>query len=219
MSRYAGRVAIWDVANEAIDWFGNLHHNLFYQHIGPDYLDIAYRAARAADPTAKLYYNDVGGEVPSGKQSGTLNLVAGFRARGVPLDGVGLQMHTTIVKSKPLQPLGAFFNPPSAKAFATTLRTYQQLGLEVAITEMDVRLTPPITKGILNKQANIYRLVRDGCVAAPNCMSLTTWGFTDRYSWIPGWTHGAPPKGPVLPYHPNPNLKGGDLFGGGGARA
>lgn len=215
VSRYAGRVAIWNVANETVDALGNLHDNVFLRGIGADYLDIAYRAARAADPTAKLYYNDIGGEVPSGKQVGALRLIFGFRARGVPIDGIGLQMHTTIEKAaKGTLTLGATDTRPTPKQFAETLLRYRNLGLEVAITEMDVRVPFPVTTSKLRRQAAIYKQVYKVCVQAPNCASLTTWGFTDRNSWVEGWTNGK--AGAALPFDKNfaPKPAAFALFGG-----
>ena len=80
--------------------------------------------------------------------------------------------------------------PPIGK-FLRTLKTYQKFGFEVAITEMDVRIFGPVTLKALKDQAKVYRQVYTACIKMPNCMSLTTWGFTDRYSWIPEWSKGA----------------------------
>jgi endo-1,4-beta-xylanase len=210
VSRYAGRVAIWDVANEVVGTIGTLHNNLFLKTIGPDYIDIAYRTARAADPSAKLFYNDIGNEVPSGKSIGGLNLVRGLLSRGVPIDGVGLQMHTTIVKApRTGATQGAIYHRPNPKKLADMMATYAGLGLEVAITEMDVRLTLPVKAVDLKEQAKVYRTVLNVCMKAPNCTSVTTWGFTDRYSWLSLWTNGTAAAGlPFgLNFEPKPAAK------------
>ncbi len=198
VSRYAGRVAIWNVVSEAV---GFAVPNPFNSRIGPGYLDIAYRTARAADPTAKLYYNDMGGEIPAWRQTLALNMVHGFLARGVPLDGMGLEMHTTTSKIPVGPPLGATNSRPSAGQIGRTMRTYAKLGLDVAITEMDVRLFGPVTAKALKDQAKVYKLIYRACIKSPNCRSLTTWGFTDRYSWVPSWTDGA--AGSALPFDRN----------------
>jgi endo-1,4-beta-xylanase len=201
MHRYAGKVAIWDVSNEAVDPTAKVDHNVFYRRIGPDYFDIAFRTARQADPTAKLYYNDAGGEVPGGgKITGALNLINGMRSRGVPIDGVGLEMHTTILSGKKGGPVkvGALFHRPNATKLLATMNMWGKLGLEVAITEMDVRLKLPYTLADLKKQYGVYRQVYQTCIKAPNCKSLTTWGFTDRYSWVRSWQ--GPGWGAALPF-------------------
>ena len=198
VSRYAGRVAIWDVVSEAV---GFNVPNPFNGTIGPAYLDIAYRTARAADPRAKLYYNDMGGEIPSWRQTLALNMVSNLKARGVPLDGMGLEMHTTTSKIPVGAPLGATNSRPSAGQIGRTMRTYAKLGLEVAITEMDVRLYGPVTAKALKDQAKVYSQIYRVCIKAPNCTSLTTWGFTDRYSWVSSWTGGA--AGTALPFDRN----------------
>ena len=105
----------------------------------------------------------------------------------MPIDGIGLQMHTTIEKApKGTATLGATDTRPTPKQFAETLQRYRNLGLEVAITEMDVRVPLPATTSKLRRQAAIYKQVYKVCIQAPNCASLTTWGFTDRNSWVEG---------------------------------
>jgi endo-1,4-beta-xylanase len=201
LERYRGKVAVWHIANEAINPQGEIDQNVFYKKIGPDYLDIAFRTAREADPTAKLYYNDAGNEqAGGGKATGVIRLVRGFRERGVPIDGVGMQMHTTILSGKKGGPvkIGALFHKPSGKLVRGMMLTYAGMGLEVAITEMDVRLTLPSNATMLRKQKSVYNVVYKACIKVQECKALTTWGVTDKYSWVGAWTAGK--QGDALPF-------------------
>ena len=98
-------------------------------------------------------------------------------------------------------PLGATNVRPSAGLVGRTIRTYAKLGLDVAITEMDVRVFGPVTPKALKDQAKVYGQIYKVCIKSPNCKSLTTWGFTDRYSWVPSWSNGA--AGSALPFDAN----------------
>ena len=118
----------------------------------------------------------------------------------MPIDGVGLEMHTTTAKGGDTT-WGATFTRVSAGKFGRTLRTYQKLGLDVAITEMDVRIFGTVTPKALKDQAKVYAQVYKACAKVANCKSMTTWGFSDRYSWIPNWTKGA--AGAALPFDAN----------------
>ena len=184
MTRYRGRVSVWDVVNEAIDDSAQLRTSVWSTGIGPDYLDIAFHAARAADPDAALYINDYSIEWSNAKADALYALVAGMVARGVPIDGVGFQAH--------LVP-----GLVSTTGLRAQFDRYGALGLDVAITELDVRIPLPATSGALSAQAATYAAVRDACLQAANCASLTTWGFTDAHSWIPGFFPGS---GAALPW-------------------
>jgi endo-1,4-beta-xylanase len=201
IGRYRGKIAVWHVANESVDPTGAIHQNVWYRKIGPDYLDIAFRTAHEADPAARLYYNDAGGEVAGGgKLFGATALIAGLRSRGVPVHGVGLQMHTTILSGKEGGPvkIGALFHKPNARKFLDVMNHYGRLGLDVSISEMDVRLKLPSTAKMLRKQKAVYNVVYKACIKAPNCKALTTWGYTDKYSWVNAWTGGV--MGDALPF-------------------
>src|SRR5438093_1533057 len=126
---YRGRVIAWDVVNEAIaDDGSGLRDTVFRQRLGDQYIADAFRLARQADPQALLFYNDYGGEGLSQKSNRIYDLVQGLRAQGVPIDGVGLQMHITAM------------NPPSDASIAANMRRLAGLGLSVNISEMDVRI-------------------------------------------------------------------------------
>jgi len=96
VGHYRGRVDVWDVVNEAIDdGAGELRDTVFLRGLGPGYIAEAFRLARAADPDALLVYNDYGGEGRNRKSDAVFELVKGLRENGVPIDGVGLQMHVS----------------------------------------------------------------------------------------------------------------------------
>jgi len=172
---YRGRVIAWDVVNEAIaDDGSGLRDTVFRQKLGDQYIADAFRLTRQADPQALLFYNDYGGEGLSQKSNRIYDLVQGLRAQGVPIDGVGLQMHITAT------------NPPSEASIAANMRRLASLGLSVNISEMDVRIrdVPGTAQIRLDVQKSVYRSHVGVCVAEPRCDGVTFWGFTDAHSWI-----------------------------------
>jgi endo-1,4-beta-xylanase len=193
VGHYSGKVEAWDVVNEAIaddpppgtpqaNPYWPLKDTFWSEGIGPDYVEMAFRWAREADPNVLLYYNDYNGEAAGGwqqaKSDRIYNLVEGLKQDGVPVDGVGLQMHTSIAW------------PPAPQDVAANIERLAALGLEVRITEMDVRiqdLTGPLSDR-LNAQAKIFGDEASVCMAEPACKAFMTWGFTDKYSWIPWFT-------------------------------
>ncbi|MDP2030498.1 MAG: endo-1,4-beta-xylanase [Thiobacillus sp.] len=178
VTRYRGRVASWDVAAEAVGEDGQSRDTFWSRSIGPDYLALAFRWAHEADPQAHLRYNDYGGESAGAKANGIYRLVADLRGQGVPIHGVGLQMHVS--------PDDA---PPS-KDVRANLQRLAALGLATHISEMDVMLPLPASRTNLNKQAALYRDTLKLCLAQPQCHSFSTWGTTDLYSWIPDYFPG-----------------------------
>ena len=172
---YRGRVLAWDVVNEAVaDDGSGLRDSIFRQKLGDGYIADAFRAAREADPGALLFYNDYGGEGLSAKSNRIYELVRSLRAQGVPIDGVGLQMHISATSR------------PTDAAIASNMRRLADLGLLVNISEMDVRIrdVAGATATRLDTQRSVYHSVVALCVAEPRCHAVTFWGFTDAYSWI-----------------------------------
>jgi len=180
--RYAGRVYAWDVVNEAFNDDGSLRSTLWSDapgigRGGTAYIEQALRWTRAADPAALLFYNDYGAEGMNRKSDAILAMARDFRARGVPLDGIGLQMH---------------FTPAIARLWKDVEENIARItaeGLQVHITELDVRIpvdaAGTAAAGDLNAQAEIYRQVVAICVRHPGCTAIQAWGLTDRHSWIP----------------------------------
>jgi endo-1,4-beta-xylanase len=194
VGRYKGRVQVWDVVNEAIaDQAGSLRPTVWEKTIGPEYLDLAFQWAHQADPDALLFYNDYNAEGMNRKSDAVYELVKAMLERGVPVHGVGLQMHITTNR------------PPDWQDVQGNVARLNALGLEVHITELDVRIRGEPTEAKLAQQAQVYRDVLETCLAAEKCTAFVTWGFTDRYSWVPGFFSG---WGAALPfdetYQPKP---------------
>lgn len=167
---FRGDVAAWDVVNEAIDDRGRLRRWHVSEQLGADYIAQSFRWAREADPDAKLYINDYGIEGINPKSDRLHALVRDLRARGVPVDGVGFQMHVNL-RGVP-------------ESFERNLQRFAALGVELAVTEADVALLLPATPRDLRRQAAVFGDAVRGCVAVRACRSFTFWGFTDRHSWI-----------------------------------
>ncbi len=179
VGRYRGDIVVWDVVNEAIAKDGTLRDTLWLRGIGPEYIELAFRWAHEADPDALLIYNDFGNEGFNAKSDAIYQLVRSLLEKGVPIHGVGLQMHLRADR------------PPDPSEVAANFERFADLGLQVQITEIDVRIRQPSRAGDLERQAQIYRDMLQVCLQAENCTSFTTWGFTDRHSWVPthfeGW--------------------------------
>lgn len=168
---FRGRVAQWDVVNEALADDGRFRDTPFLRRLGPRYLALAFRAARAADPQARLAYNDYGTESPGTPKGDALyRLVKGLLALDVPLDVVGFQTHVGV---KPVA------------GFERQLRRVAALGVDVELTEVDVRLPEDAGPADLRAQAAAYRRLARACVAVERCTGITFWGLDDGDSWIP----------------------------------
>jgi endo-1,4-beta-xylanase len=153
------------------------------------YIEHCFRWAHEADPQALLFYNEAGAEVVNPKSDAIYAMVRDFRRRGVPIDGVGLQMHIENLRA-------------DAASISANIRRFTALGVQVQITEMDVAL-PVDPHGNprpedLQRQADIYREVATACLSHPGCRAIQTWGFTDKYSWI--GSHSKQTHGAALPF-------------------
>ncbi|MBE9107844.1 endo-1,4-beta-xylanase [Nodosilinea sp. LEGE 07298] len=178
VGRYRGQIVAWDVVNEAIADDGTLRDTLWLRGIGPDYIELAFRWAYEADPDALLMYNDYGGEGLNAKSDAIYNLVKSLRDKAVPIHGVGLQMHVQANSA------------PSPQEVAANMARLADLGLQAHITEMDVRIEQPSSPGDADQQADVYQAMLQTCLQAENCNTFVTWGFSDRYSWVPGYFDG-----------------------------
>ncbi|MGW0819733.1 endo-1,4-beta-xylanase [Streptomyces sp. NPDC002845] len=186
VGRYKGRLAAWDVVNEPFNEDGTYRQTLWYNGLGADYIAQALTAARAADPSAKLYINDYNVEGVNAKSTALYNLVRSLKERGVPIDGVGLQAHIILGQV------------PST--LQQNIQRFADLGVDVAITELDIRMQLPATQAKLEQQADEYEAVVAACVAVSRCTGVTVWGFTDSDSWIPDTFPG---QGAATPYDEN----------------
>jgi endo-1,4-beta-xylanase len=164
-----GQIYAWDVVNEALNEDGSRRSSVFQNVIGNSFIELAFRRARAADPVAKLIYNDYNVETVNSKSTAMYNMVADFKNRGVPIDGVGLQMH--------LSGGGIDYN-----SLAQNMQRFANIGVEVYITEMDVGISSTSQTDLQN-QANVYSNVLARCKAQPACKAFQVWGIPDKYTW------------------------------------
>lgn len=177
VEHYRGRIDAWDVVNEAVaDDGSGLRNTVFRQRLGDSYIADAFRLARQADPQARLFYNDYGGEGLNAKANRIYELLRDLLAAGVPIDGVGLQMHISAN------------NRPSDVSIAANMRRLADLGLTIHVSEMDVRIdnVPGSLAARLEVQRTTYRDVVRVCVLEPRCEAVTFWGFTDAHTWLRG---------------------------------
>ena len=193
-----GRVAAWDVVNEAFcksanypnggcavehGELGGLDESLWYEVIGPEFIEIALQTAHAADPDAELYINETGAEfIGTPKADKYYDFVSDLVERNVPLDAVGFQMHTAV---------DVFDYMPASivkSRIAANFARFNELGLDVHITELDVRIADSEsgpTDEELGQQAQMFSIMLEACLEAQSCSTFNMWGFTDKYSWIP----------------------------------
>jgi endo-1,4-beta-xylanase len=173
---FVGRVAVWDVVNEAVADDGGPRDTLWRRALGPDYVASAFRWAHAADPDVRLFYNDYAADGLGRKSDAVYALLRELKDAGVPVHGVGLQMHVGIGAGR----------APSPHDLAANVARLAALGLEVHVTEMDVKLQtgegPPEQR--LEEQARVYGQTLAVCLSR-GVTSFTLWGFTDAHSWIP----------------------------------
>ena len=182
-THFKGQVIHWDVVNEAFEENGTRRQSVFQQKIGDSYIAEAFKTARATDPGAKLYYNDFNIEGVNAKSDAAYNLVKSLKAQGVPIDGVGMQSHLEVGKI------------PST--MQQNIERFAALGVDVALTELDIRMPLPRSTDKDTQQATDYSTVVKSCVAVSRCVGITLWDFSDKYSWIPSVVPGS---GAALPW-------------------
>jgi endo-1,4-beta-xylanase len=206
VSRYKGKIASWDVINEGIDRTGALVDNVWLRNIGRDYLGYAFKYAHAADPNAKLFYNDYDQEFGGAKMNTIMSLIAESKKNGVPLQGIGFQGHT-VMRIEPER----FYNNMKLVADAGMLVHLSELDISVRYNQPD---TFPITPAIASEQAAKFKaIVKAYMTAVPKNLQfgITTWGVSDFNSYL---NHGYPNSDHDYPllfdknYNPKPAYKG-----------
>jgi endo-1,4-beta-xylanase len=169
VAHYKGKIYAWDVVNEAFSDNGDgsrRQSNL--QATGNDWIEVAFKTARAADPAAKLCYNDYNTDGVNAKSTAVYNMVKDFKARGVPIDCVGFQSHINSAS-------------PVPSDYQANLQRFADLGVDVQITELDIA-------GSGSAQAATYTKVVQACLAVARCTGITVWGIRDSDSWRSGDT-------------------------------
>ncbi|KAJ7253121.1 glycosyl hydrolase family 10 protein [Mycena rebaudengoi] len=168
-TRYKGKIYAWDVVNEVLNEDGSLRSSVFSRLLGENFIDIAFKAARAADPAAKLYINDFNLDGPGAKINGMVALIGRLKSRGVPIDGVGTQGHLILGQ---------------VGGVAGQLQVLANTGLDVAITELDIRIPKPVTSASLAQQQTDFNTVAKACINVARCVGITMWGVSDKNSWV-----------------------------------
>lgn len=184
--RYKGKMHSWDVVNEAINVSDGMPDGLrkspWYELVGPEYLDIAYRTARQADPKAKLTYNEYGIEDDSEdnakKRAATLALLKRFKNNGTPIDALGIQSH-----------IHAGTGETYGKGMRELISGAKDLGLEVYLTEFDVNddgveADEPAARD--RAVAAVYKDYLDIALENTAVKAVLTWGVSDKDTWLNG---------------------------------
>lgn len=186
VSRYKGRVSSWTVANETVSrtiW-NNSALDFWYTHIGPDYVEMAFRWASEADPNVTLIYNQENAEdrsnpITSKTSDATYNLIKQLKDKGVKVDGLGMQMHL-------LSPYaGDKVNPPKKEDVVANMRRFAELGVQIYVTEFDVNLTNVAGSTSQKRafQAKVYKDMLEACLGSGVCRAFSMFGFTDLVTW------------------------------------
>lgn len=188
---FRGKVISWDVVNEAFDENGNIQREGPWPAIDQgagrnlghgDYIRDAFKWTREADPDALLFYNDYGAEAINPKSDAIYRFVMQARLDGVPIQGIGFQMHVDINSA------------PDEASLRANFKRFSDLGLVIHVTEMDVGI--PGGRGddpdALQAQADVYVMVMRACLDTPTCQAFLTWGLTDKYTWLNSRDESAP---------------------------
>ena len=172
VSHYKGQIYAWDVVNEPFNEDGTLRQDVFFNAMGSGYIADALRTAHAADPNAKLYLNDFNIEGENAKSNAMFSLVQSLKSQGVPIDGVGLESH--------------FILGQVPSSMLANMQRFAALGVNVAVTELDDRITLPASSANLQQQASDFSTVVSDCLQVSACPGVTQWAVGDADSWIPG---------------------------------
>ena len=199
VGRYKGRIKGWDVVNEAIEDNGTYRQSSWYQIIGPEYIELAYRFAHEADPDAELYYNDFSMSVPAKRQK-VCEVIGTLKKKGLRIDGIGMQSHNGLTW-------------PSNEDYEASIDAYAALGCKVMITELDMNVLPnpesfagadvalsfdydekmdpyknglpaDVEKRINDRWLEFFRIYQKH---RHQISRVCVWGLSDTQSWMNDW--------------------------------
>lgn len=187
VTRYKDKVSSWDVVNEGVaDQNGELRNTVFRQRMGDDYMAKCFQWAREADSDCKLFYNDYNMTSNISKQNKVFELVADWKKRNIPIDGLGYQMHIS-------------YNFPSKEQIKAATDRAVDTGLLLHYSELDIRANPnkdiiKLTAERSTAQQLKYKEVVQiyNTIPTANKFGITVWGLKDNDSWL-------------LPHHNNTN--------------
>ncbi len=167
VTRYKGKIKGWDVVNEAILDNGEWRKSKFYEIIGEEFVELAFRFAHEADPEAELYYNDYSMS-KSGKREGVVKMVKNLLDKGIRVDAVGMQGHISL-------------KHPKIEEFEKSIVAYANLGVKVMVTELDMTVIPMVNENVGADVSASYALKKEYNPypeALPDSVSQV---FTERY--------------------------------------
>ena len=199
VGRYKGRIKGWDVVNEAFEDDGTYRQSPWYQILGPDYIELAYRFANEADPEAELYYNDFSMSVPV-KRAKVCQVIGELKKRGVRIDGIGMQSHNGLTW-------------PAMDDYEASIEAFAAIGCKVMITELDMNVLPnpesfsgaevslsfeysgkmdpyknglpaDVAKRIDSRWVEFFKLYKR---QRHNISRVCLWGLSDAQSWLNDW--------------------------------
>ena len=199
VGRYKGKIKGWDVVNEALNEDGTLRQSPWMKIIGPDYIEKAFEYAHEADPDAELYYNDYSLQNKP-KREGAIKIYKQLKAEGIPITGIGAQMHVVLSLLDPMQ-------------IDSMLAEFEENGIKVMITEMDINVLPlpsrnegadvslnfkltsklnPYKNGlpesVSQKLADSYeKLFKLFLKYKSDIKRVTFWGVRNGDSWLNNW--------------------------------
>ena len=199
VGHFKGKVIGWDVVNEAIEDDGSFRKSPYYNLLGEEFIEIAFRTAHEADPNAELYYNDYSMAKP-GKREAVCRLIKNLKAKGLRIDGVGMQSHNGL-------------DYPDLKEYEKSIDAFAACGVKVLITELDVNVLPnpegfggaaveqnfefhqkynPYPNGLsMDKQKELDNrwldLFKIYYKHRSQIGRITLWGVCDGDSWLNGW--------------------------------
>ena len=193
MTHFGDSCYAWDVVNEALNEDGSYRQSFWYTKTGTDYITTAFKVANSVKKSlglkVKLYYNDYNLEWSQQKSDGALKLVQSVKNQGIQVDGVGLQAHLAVGST------------PSTAQQVAILKKFTGIGLDVAYTELDIRMPVGSSVDKQKQQVIDYNNTVAACKQEAKCVGVTIWDFDDTYSWVPSTFSG---QGMALPfYQPN----------------